>query len=188
MEKLGESGESDAVRARHRDHYTDLAALLDQPSSAGQRHHVDQAEIEIDNLRAAFTWSRDTGDGERALQLASALQPLWLTRGRVQEGMSWINAVFADANTPPADMTPRTYARALADHALLAATVGAPDSMEHHERALAIARDVDEAGLLLRSLTACGCTASFNAEVARPVPCRGGRSSPRIRRLGRATK
>jgi predicted ATPase/class 3 adenylate cyclase/DNA-binding CsgD family transcriptional regulator len=167
LEKLGESVESDAVRARHRDHYTRLALLLDQPSSAGQREHVEQAESEIDNLRAAFTWSCDTGDGEGALQLASALQPLWLTRGRVQEGLSWINAVLSDPCTPPEDMTPATYARALADHAVLTATVGAPNGMEHPERALAIAREAGEAGLLLQSLIACGCTAAFNAEVAR---------------------
>ena len=68
----------------------------------------------------------------------------------------------------PADMTPATYARALADHAVLTAAVGVPEDMEHPERALAIAREVGDAGLLLRSLTACGCTAAFNAEVARP--------------------
>ena len=44
LEKLGDSGESDAVRVRHRDHYTHLAVLLDQPSSAGQHEHVEQAE------------------------------------------------------------------------------------------------------------------------------------------------
>jgi DNA-binding CsgD family transcriptional regulator len=168
LEKLGESGESDAVRARHRDHYTHLAALLDQPGSAGQREHVEQAESEIDNLRAAFTWSCDIGDDEGALQLASALQPLWLTRGRIQEGLSWINAVLSDASTPPADMTPTTYARALADHAVLSAAVGVLEDIEHPERALAIAREVSEAGLLLHALIACGCTAAFNAEVARP--------------------
>jgi predicted ATPase/class 3 adenylate cyclase/DNA-binding CsgD family transcriptional regulator len=168
LEKLGESGESDPVRARHRDHYTRLAVLLDQPSSAGQREHVEQAESEIDNLRAAFTWSCDADDGERALQLASALQPLWLTRGRVQEGLSWINAGLSDPYNPPADMTPTTYARALADHAVLTAAVGAPVGMEQPERALAIAREVGEAGLLLHALVACGCSVAFNAEVARP--------------------
>ena len=96
LEKLAESGEAEAVRIRHRDHYTDLATLLDQPSSAGRRQHVEQAESDIDNLRAAFTWSRDNADGERVLQLASALQPFWLTRGRVPEGLSWFGAVLDD--------------------------------------------------------------------------------------------
>src|SRR6516164_9331006 len=76
LEKLGDSGESDAVRVRHRDHYTHLAALVDQPTSADQR--------------------------------------------------------------------------------------------QHPERALAIAREVGDADLLLRALIACGSTAAFDAETARP--------------------
>ena len=64
LEKLGESGEADAVRSRHRDHYTAMAALLDAP--AGTDHERARAGgQEIDNLRAAFGWSRETGDIER---------------------------------------------------------------------------------------------------------------------------
>jgi predicted ATPase/class 3 adenylate cyclase/DNA-binding CsgD family transcriptional regulator len=168
LEKLGESGEADAVRARHRDHYTNLATLLDQPSSAGRRQHVEQAEADIDNLRAAFTWSRDNADNERALQLASALQPFWLTRGRVPEGLSWFGAVLTDPSSCPADVTPTTYAQAVADLTLITAMIGAPGDLEVPERALAIAREGDDTGLLLRALIACGYTAAFTADVARP--------------------
>jgi predicted ATPase/DNA-binding CsgD family transcriptional regulator len=167
LEKLGESGEADAIRARHRDHYTDLATLLDQPSSAGRRQHVEQAETDVDNLRAAFTWSRDSADNERALQLASALQPFWLSRGRVPEGLSWFGAVLTDPHSCPADVTQSTYARAVADLALIAAAIGAPGDLAVPERALAIAREEDDPGLLLRALIACGYTAAFTADVAR---------------------
>ena len=168
LEKLGDSSESDTVRLRHRDHYTQLATLVDQHSSAIQRQHVEQADIEIDNLRAAFTWSCDTGDGEVALHLACVLQRLWWNSGRVQESLSWMSAVLPDLSTRPADVTPATYARALADFATLTATVGAPQGMEHPERALAIAREVGDTGLLIRCLIACGSTAAFDAEIARP--------------------
>jgi predicted ATPase/class 3 adenylate cyclase/DNA-binding CsgD family transcriptional regulator len=167
LEKLGESGEADAVRTRHRDHYTDLATLLDQPSSAGRRQYVEQAETDIDNLRAAFTWSLDSADNERALQLASALQPFWLIRGRVVEGLSWFGAVLTDPGSCPADVTPTTYARAVADLALIGAVIGAPGDLEVPERALAVAREVDDPGLLVRALIACGYTAAFTADVAR---------------------
>ena len=42
LEKLGESGEADIVRTRHRDHYTAMAALLDVPSGTDyeQRHRA----------------------------------------------------------------------------------------------------------------------------------------------------
>ena len=59
LEKLGESGEADAVRARHRDHYTDLARLT-RPAEPDDREHLEQAETDIDNLRAAFRWSLET--------------------------------------------------------------------------------------------------------------------------------
>ena len=60
LEKLGESGEADAVRARHRDYYTSTAAQLDLAVDVGREARLDQAEVEIDNLRAAFAWSRRT--------------------------------------------------------------------------------------------------------------------------------
>jgi predicted ATPase/class 3 adenylate cyclase len=70
LEKLGESGEADAVRARHRDYYTALAALLDAPAGTDHEQRLEQAETEIDNLRAAFAWSRENSAIELALTLA----------------------------------------------------------------------------------------------------------------------
>jgi predicted ATPase len=46
LEKLGESGEADAVRSRHRDHYTALAALLDAPADRDYEQRLEQAETE----------------------------------------------------------------------------------------------------------------------------------------------
>jgi predicted ATPase len=86
LEKLRESGEADVVRSRHRDHYTSLATALDTPGTAGHEQRIERIEGEIDNLRAAFAWSREHTDTEQALQLVSALQPLWLMRGRIEEG------------------------------------------------------------------------------------------------------
>src|SRR5262249_9913665 len=62
LEKLGESGEADAVRGCHRDHYTAMAAVLDTPARTDYDQRVEQAETEIDNLRAAFVWSREHAD------------------------------------------------------------------------------------------------------------------------------
>ena len=63
-EKLGESGEADDVRTRHRDHYTSMAALLDGPAGSDYGQRVEQTETEIDNMRAAFAWSRENGDAD----------------------------------------------------------------------------------------------------------------------------
>ena len=169
LEKLGESGEADAVRSRHRDHYTAMAALLDAPAGSDYEQRLEQADIEIDNLRAAFGWSRENSDIELALALASSLQPLWQARGRIREGLAWFDAALADLDAQHPEVAAAVRARALADKAVLDAMVGAIDSMDQAEQALAIARDVDDPALLARTLTACGFTAGlgYNVEVAR---------------------
>ncbi len=61
QEKLGESGEAEAVRIRHRDHYNAMAALLDAPASGDHQLRVEQTDDEMDNLRSAFGWSIEIG-------------------------------------------------------------------------------------------------------------------------------
>ena len=81
QEKLGESREGDDVRARHRDHYTAMAALLDAPADGDHERRLERAETEIDNLRAAFAWSRESSDTDLALDAgigaATALADPW---------------------------------------------------------------------------------------------------------------
>ena len=125
LEKLGESGEADAVRTRHRDHYTALAALLDAPAGSDYEQRIEQADIEIDNLRAAFAWSRENSDIELALALASSLQPLWQARGRLREGLTWFDAALTDLDAHQPGVAPAVRARALADRAMLGVWVGA---------------------------------------------------------------
>ena len=128
LEKLGESGEADAVRTRHRDYFTSKAAQLDVAADVGREARLDQAEAEIDNLRAAFGWSRENGEIELALRLASSLQPLWLTRGRVVEGLGWLDTALAEKAADSADVRP-ARGRALADKALLLASVGVTEEL-----------------------------------------------------------
>jgi predicted ATPase len=161
LEKLAESGEADAVRARHRDYYTSLAALLDAPAHRDYEQRVEQAETEIDNLRAAFGWSRENSDVELTLALASSLQPLWEGRGRLREGLVWFDAALADLDAQQPEVAPAVRARALADRAGLAIRVGAADSLDQAQQALAIAREVNDPALLARALTACGSIAAF---------------------------
>jgi predicted ATPase/class 3 adenylate cyclase/DNA-binding CsgD family transcriptional regulator len=174
LEKLGESGEADAVRARHRDHYTSLAAPLDAPAGRDYEQRLEQADIEIDNLRAAFGWSRENSDVELALALASSLQPLWLARGRLREGLAWFDTALADDNAQHPEVAAAVRARALADRAMLGSWVGvgaAADSLDQAQQALVIARELDDPDLLARALTACGYIAAYttytNPEMAR---------------------
>src|SRR6516162_6344208 len=162
LEKLGESGEADAVRARHRDYYTTLAAQRDAPADRDYEQLIERAETEIDNLRAAFGWSREHSDVELALALASSLQPLWQARGRFREGLAGFDAALADDNAQDAGVAAAVRARALADTAVLYLLSGAAESFEQAQQALAIAREVDDPALLVRALTACGPIAAIS--------------------------
>jgi predicted ATPase/class 3 adenylate cyclase/DNA-binding CsgD family transcriptional regulator len=167
LEKLGESGEADAVRSRHCDYYTSMAALLDAPARTDYQQRLDQMEVEMDNLRSALGWDLEESDTERALSLASSLQPLWLTRGRMLEGRAWFDTVVAQDDPNNLDLPAAVHARLLADTAVLKMWVGG--SMDRAERALAIARELGDPALLARTLTACGFIAGteYNAEAAR---------------------
>jgi predicted ATPase/DNA-binding CsgD family transcriptional regulator len=166
LEKLGESGEADVVRGCHRDHYTAMAAVLDAPARTDYERRVEQAETEMDNLRAAFVWSREHADNGLALALASSLQPLWFTRGRIREGLAWFDAVLIADDT---EVAAAVRAGALADKAVLDAWVVAKLSMDQAQQAVAIARELNDPALLARALTACGVVANYDdREVARP--------------------
>jgi len=169
LEKLGESGEADTVRARHRDHYTSMAALLDAPAGGDYEQRLEQADLEIDNLRAAFGWSRENSDNELALTLASSLQPLWQARGRLREGLTWFDTALTDLDAHQPGVTPAVRARALADRATLGLWVASAESPDQAQQALAIAREIDDPALLIRALTACGYIAAyFDPEAAGP--------------------
>jgi predicted ATPase/class 3 adenylate cyclase/DNA-binding CsgD family transcriptional regulator len=165
LEKLGESGEADEVRTRHRDHYLDTVQVLNTPAGTGHRRGLDAADVDIDNLRAAFDWSLGAGDAECALDLASSLQPFWLARGRIMEGTKWFAAVLGDKSTFE-ELGPAVRARTYADKALLDAWGVASYDVDEAQRAVAIAREIGDPALLARALTACGSIASYDAVAA----------------------
>ncbi|MGK2865184.1 MAG: helix-turn-helix transcriptional regulator, partial [Mycobacterium sp.] len=164
LEKLGESSQADTARTRHRDHYTTTATHLDAAIQPGVELLMDWADTEIDNLRTAFAWSRETVDAEAALRLVSSLRPFWLTRGRVREGLAWFDAVLTDEPGP--EVAPEVWARAVADNSIMAAWVAAPASLDMARDALATARRLDDPALIARALIACGMLTFYRADVA----------------------
>ena len=76
-EKLSESGEADVrfVRAIVTTTPSMAVALDASCATAGYRQLLEQAETEIDNLRAAFAWSREGADIDTAMRIAVSLSP-----------------------------------------------------------------------------------------------------------------
>lgn len=161
QEKLHESREGNAVRTRHRDHYAAMAALLDTKAAGDHQRRLDRAGVEIDNLRAAFAWSRENSDTELALGLASSLLPLWLSRGLMQEGLNWLSAALSDAH---GDQASGARVRAMVDKAVLESFPGVTVDLGGAEQILAAARDLGDLALVARALTACACRAADDRE------------------------
>ncbi|HEV3497400.1 MAG TPA: BTAD domain-containing putative transcriptional regulator, partial [Actinomycetes bacterium] len=95
-ERLAESGQAAAVRARHLARAVAMAqaaeAELDGPDQAAV---LDRLEGEHDDLRVALAWGTSGGDAEPALRLATALGRFWEVRGHLSEGRSWLEAALS---------------------------------------------------------------------------------------------
>jgi predicted ATPase/DNA-binding SARP family transcriptional activator len=124
---------------RHRDHYT----------AAGEqvwRHMIDsglaswliRVRDDEDNFRAALRWSLEHGDGEAAVQLASALAGWWFRSGQLSEGLELLKRAL-DVAGERSSRRPR----ALVGKALLSLSVGAPDAYEAAEAAVAACEETD---------------------------------------------
>lgn len=165
QEKLRESREGDDIRGRHRDYYTAMADELDSPTDTGHARRLAQAEVEIDNLRSAFAWSLETSDTVAALRLAASLQPLWSSRWRNREGLSWLDAALAASTADDADHEPARV-RALADKALLLVHVGFTESAAVADEAVRLAREAEDSALIMRALIAHGRAYAHDFELA----------------------
>ena len=90
-ERLGESGEAGAIRARHGAYYRQLAtqAHQDLRGATGPACR-DRLVAESGNLRAALEEYIATGDADAALSLAAGMAWLWFINGDFLEGARWL--------------------------------------------------------------------------------------------------
>ncbi len=90
-ERLGESGEAGAMRARHGAYYRQLATEAHQGlrGATGPRYR-DRLVAESGNLRAALEEYIATDDDDAALSLASGMAWLWFINGDFLEGARWL--------------------------------------------------------------------------------------------------
>jgi predicted ATPase/class 3 adenylate cyclase len=95
-ERLEESGEAEAVRRPHAEHYLRPAEEA-EPELRGphQLGWFEQLEAEHDNLRAALSWAIEGDRADTALQLAGALWWFWFVRGHLSEGRRWLKEALS---------------------------------------------------------------------------------------------
>jgi predicted ATPase len=104
VEQLTAAGEIDAVRERHARFYCGVALQ----ACAGlmtetERPHLDVIARIDDNLRVALARLLQI-DFQAALALSAGLLPFWFIRGRLREGIGWIEQALAVAAAAPPEL------------------------------------------------------------------------------------
>ncbi len=93
-ERLVARDDNEAVRDRHAEYYRVLAerSWVDWRQAGGrpQTWWIGHLTDELDNLRAALTWSIGRPDAETARLLAGSLAFFWWSSGRTAEGHGWL--------------------------------------------------------------------------------------------------
>jgi len=148
-EQLVASRAESDVRRRHAEHFVELAerAFRDL-AGPDQAAALDRLDADIDNLRAALSWSEE-GEPLWALRLAGSLGRFWAARGLFREGRQWLDIVAASA-----DLDPEAGARALIAGANFAGFVGdRRRARELCERGLALARSAGSVAWVAKFLT-----------------------------------
>jgi predicted ATPase/DNA-binding XRE family transcriptional regulator len=140
-ERLGERCALDDARDRHAAYVVALAErAASEMAGPEQLAWIRRLDAEWDNIRAAHTWAREQGDGDRALRLAAALGDLFARPDRRVEGRTRLEEALA----VPGAAESRTILRARVLTALATLAVSQsdlPTAGAALDEALAIARE-----------------------------------------------
>jgi len=160
LEKLVEAGEASELRDRHLDYL--LQRMQQSPQSMFRLESIetlDETEVEHDNLRAALEWAT-SNQPEKALKLAQAVGGFWTARDYHREARDWCQAILNQTESLPGADTDRARLYALSSWSSM--------SMGEHkegraaaERALALAKKVNDPVTLVRAYTALALTCIF---------------------------
>jgi len=104
LDQLTAAGEIAAIRDRHARFYLDVALHESIGLTAGnERPHLDALARVGDNLRVALERLLVI-DPDQALHLSARLTQFWWIRGRLREGIGWIERALAGAPDAPAEV------------------------------------------------------------------------------------
>ena len=94
-EALAAAGEEPSARRDHAAYFHRMTVAAEvRLRGSDQQRQRDALEAELDNVRAALTWTLrgdgDRDDADRGLELVAALWYFWFQRGLVGEGRRWL--------------------------------------------------------------------------------------------------
>ena len=96
LEQLEAAGEAELIQRAHATFYLALAVRAEPELwAAEQITWLDRLEAEQGNLRMALANLLQSGDGEAALRMATALVMFWFIRSDLTEGNDWLERVLS---------------------------------------------------------------------------------------------
>ena len=165
-ERLAALGEvARPLHRRHAEYFLAAAREADRNFwGRAQGRWLRRLYRELDNVRAALAWSRDSGAVECALQLGGALQWFWHMGGYWTEGRAWLESTLA-LSTPGAQTEGR--AAALNAAGLCSWSLGdVATARSQAEESLAICRALNDRRGTGRALHGLGMLTAAQGDVA----------------------
>ncbi len=155
FDRLSDSGESEAVRARHRGFFLSFVEEAEPQLRGGEQGEwLDLLEAEHENLRSALEWSMVAKRAEECLRLCGALWRFWFTRGYLSEGREWCARALGTAG---AEERTSERAKVLNGVGVLAYTQGDDGSAQaFYEESLTIFREIGDLRGIATSLNGLG--------------------------------
>jgi predicted ATPase/DNA-binding CsgD family transcriptional regulator len=146
LERLAEAGEEAETRDAHATHYLTVAeqSYWEWGGARSGYWHA-RCVAELDNVRAAITWLRESGAAASGMRLVYSLWQLWDYTGRQREPIEAVERLLAaDPEAPPAV---RAGAMIVAGWALLTLQ-NLAEAARYAEIALSLARQGQDARIL----------------------------------------
>jgi predicted ATPase/DNA-binding winged helix-turn-helix (wHTH) protein len=155
FEKLGESGELEAVARRHAEYYCDVFERAETEAKTRPRTEwLADYGRRIDNLRAALDWAfSPAGDAPVGVALTAAAVPLWLHLSLLDECRTRVERALATIKgEKKADARREMKLFAALGGSLIYTRGLVPEAGVAWTKALEIAESLDDAEYQLRSL------------------------------------
>jgi tetratricopeptide (TPR) repeat protein len=154
LEKLEESGETDAMRRNHAEYFLSVIEKEGWKLVSAEAYQTTQLLTrDLDNIRAALAWSLEKGEGDLAVRMAGPLGFYWDWAELFTEGRKWSEEVLTRFGT---DETTLVQAHLLSAAGMMAFLQGdLLAARPRLERGLAIARELGDSaqvGLVLHGL------------------------------------
>ena len=145
LEVLRERGELELLRSLHARYFVVVAERAEpELLLADQDLWIRRLVEEEGNLRAAMSWSLESGELEPGLRIAGALPRFWSSRGQLVEGHRWLTMALASQGDVALPVQAKAH---FADGYAALAEGQYPHAIEKFEASLALYRELgDEPG------------------------------------------